>query len=402
MAGEADRAAFRRLFDGLAAIGRDPRGGWSRFAWTAEDEAARRWFAGAAEDRGLTVELDGAGNQWAWWGAGRAGAVVTGSHLDTVPNGGAYDGALGVVAGLLAVDELRARGVEPSRPVAVVAWADEEGARFNLPTFGSRVLSGQLDVAAVADRVDGSGVRLADALAAAGLPRPAADPDLAARVSAFVELHVEQGRGLVDLGAPVAVGTGIWPHGRWRLEAVGEANHAGTTGMADRHDPAAVLAAAIDSAREQALAYDAVATVGRVAVEPNGTNAVPGAVTAWLDARAADQLVGGFEADVTEVGERHGVAVTLAEESFSAAVEFDEALAGEVAAAVAAAGLPVVWLPTAAGHDAGTLAAVLPTAMLFVRNPDGVSHSPRESASDEDCLAGVRALAAVLERLACR
>jgi N-carbamoyl-L-amino-acid hydrolase len=394
------------LFDGLAAIGRDPRGGWSRFAWTPEDAAARAWFTAEAARRDLTVEQDAAGNLWAWWGSGPR-AVVTGSHLDTVPNGGAYDGALGVVAGFLAVDELRSRDIAPTAPIAVVAWADEEGARFNLPTFGSRVLSGQLRLDDVADRRDADGARLADVLTASGLAGAGADADLLARVAAFVELHVEQGRGLADLDAPVAVGTGIWPHGRWRLDLAGEANHAGTTRMADRRDPAAVLAALIDSAREQAIAYDAVATVGRVVVDPNGTNAVPGSVTAWLDARAPDhttleQLVQAVETEVTDAGAAHGVDVTVAQESFSAAVGFDADLSARVGAAVESLGLPLVRLPTAAGHDAGTLADVVPTAMLFVRNPDGVSHSPRESASDDDCVTGARALAAALEALAWR
>ncbi|MFL6140034.1 MAG: allantoate amidohydrolase [Frankiaceae bacterium] len=407
-------ATFRELFGALAAIGRDPRGGWSRFAWTAEDAAARAWFAAEAGRRGLAVEVDAAGNQWAWWlpasgePAGRpAGAVVTGSHLDTVPGGGAYDGALGVVSALLAVDLLRAEGGEPRRPLAVVAFADEEGARFNLPTYGSKALSGQLDVDAALRRRDVAGVTLAEALAAASMPAPRRDDELLGRVAAFVELHVEQGRGLADLDAALAVATGIWPHGRWRLDARGEANHAGTTRMADRRDPAAVLAVAIESAREHAIELDAVATVGRVLVEPNGTNAVPSAVTAWLDARAVDdnaleQLVQGFESDVTEAGERYGVEVTLGQESFSPAVQFDPELAERVAGSLDRIGLPAVRLPTAAGHDAGTLAPIVPTAMLFVRNPTGVSHSPAESASDEDCVTGIRALAAVIEDLACR
>jgi beta-ureidopropionase / N-carbamoyl-L-amino-acid hydrolase len=293
--------------------------------------------------------------------------------------------------------------------VAVVAFADEEGGRFNLPTFGSRLLAGQLDPGEVLDRRDADGVRLADALAAAGLDprRLGPDPDRLANLTALVELHVEQGRALADRGAALAVASGIWPHGRWRLTANGEPNHAGTTRMADRHDPAAVLAVAIDQAREQAVATGAVATVGRILVEPNGTNSIPARVTAWLDARAPDDaaldgLVGGWWAAVGAAAGEHGVAVELGVESRTPAVTFDPALRHRLRDGLAAHGLDAVELPTAAGHDAGTLAAAVPTGMLFVRNPTGVSHSPAEHAEEADCLTGVLALAAVLEDLACR
>jgi N-carbamoyl-L-amino-acid hydrolase len=408
------RDDFERCFDGLAAVGRDPAGGWTRLAWTEEDRAARDWFIAEAETRGLTVERDRAGNLWAWWGQvgdgeGPGGVVAVGSHLDTVRGGGAYDGALGVVGGLVAVAELARRGVAPRRPVAVVAFADEEGGRFGTATFGSRLLAGTLDPAGVLDRADQSGVTVAAALRAAGLD-PAAvgpDPDRLARLAAFVELHVEQGRGLADHDAPVGLGTAIWPHGRWRLTLTGEANHAGTTRLQDRRDPMLGLAAATLAARAAAAELGAVATVGRVLVEPNSTNAVPGRVLAWLDARAErdqvlDWLLAAFEAAVGEAADRHGLRAELAGESRSPAVAFDRDLAGRVAGCLRGGGLEPVELPTAAGHDAGALAAVVPTAMLFVRNRSGVSHSPAEHADPQDCLAGVQALAAVIEELACR
>jgi beta-ureidopropionase / N-carbamoyl-L-amino-acid hydrolase len=409
------REDFTRCFDGLAAIGRDPAGGWTRLAWTEADRAARAWFEAEARARGLEVERDPAGNLWAWWGPpsaatpAAAGAVAVGSHLDTVPNGGAYDGALGVVSGLVAVAELARRQATPRRPVAVVAFADEEGGRFGLPTFGSRVLAGALDPATVLDRTDQAGTALGDAVAGAGLD-PAAlgpDPGRLAGLAAFVELHVEQGRGLVDRGAPVGLASGIWPHGRWRLTLTGEANHAGTTRLADRHDPMFGLAAATLAARAAAEELGAVATVGRVQVEPNATNAIAARVLAWLDARAKDDqtldwLLTVVQGAVEEAAGRHGLATDLACESRSPAVAFDAELTGRLAGCLRERGLEPVELPTAAGHDAGTLAASLPAAMLFVRNPTGTSHSPAEHAELEDCLAGVAALAAAIEELACR
>jgi beta-ureidopropionase / N-carbamoyl-L-amino-acid hydrolase len=437
--GDRLREEFEACFGRLAEIGRDPAGGWTRLAWTDEDRAARAWFESEAAARGLTVDQDPAGNLWAWWGEGLGtttvpsggdrrrsptggpdsggsgsatpadGAVAVGSHLDTVRGGGAYDGALGVASGLVAVGELIRRGVEPGRPVAVVAFADEEGGRFGVPTFGSRLLTGALDPADVLERADQDGVTVARAMAAAGVD-PAgvgADPAWLGRLGAFVELHVEQGRGLVDLGHPVALGTRIWPHGRWRLTLTGEANHAGTTRLADRRDPMLGLAAAVLAARAAATELGALATVGRALVEPNSANSVPARVSAWLDARAErdqtlDWLVAAFQAAVEDAAGRDGLTVELDLESRSPAVELDRDLTARLDTCLRASGLEPPTLPTAAGHDAGSLAAAVPTAMLFVRNPTGTSHSPEETAELDDCLAGVRALAAVIEELACR
>jgi N-carbamoyl-L-amino-acid hydrolase len=252
MSGNGDRLRedFEACFGGLAAIGRDPAGGWTRLAWTDEDRVARSWFESEATARGLTVDRDPAGNLWAWWpgpATDQGGVVAVGSHLDTVRGGGAYDGALGVVSGLVAVGQLIAREVEPERPVAVVAFVDEEGGRFGVPTFGSRVLAGALDPPDVLGRTDQDGVTVAEAMAAAGVDPETLGADQArvGRLGAFVELHVEQGRALIDLGQPVGLGTGIWPHGRWRLTLTGEANHAGTTRLADRLDPMLGFSAAV-------------------------------------------------------------------------------------------------------------------------------------------------------------
>jgi N-carbamoyl-L-amino-acid hydrolase len=408
------RDDFQRCFGGLAAIGRDPAGGWTRLAWTDEDRAARAWFEAEAGARGLSVERDRAGNLWAWSGGSppdvdQGGAVAVGSHLDTVRGGGAYDGALGVVGGLVAVAELGRRGVEPRRPLAVVAFADEEGGRFGLPTFGSRLLAGTLDPATVLDRTDQAGTTLAEALAAAGLDPGTVgpDPDRLGRLAAFVELHVEQGRRLVDLGVPVGLGTAVWPHGRWRLTLTGEANHAGTTRLQDRRDPMLGLAAAVLAARAAATELGAVATVGRAVVEPNSSNSVAGRVLAWLDARAEqdqtlDWLVTAFQAAVEEAAGRNGLTAELDCESRSPGVVFDRDLTGRLEACLRGRGDDPAELATAAGHDAAALATAVPTAMLFVRNPSGTSHSPAEGADLDDCLAGVDALAAVIEELACR
>ncbi|MEV0925934.1 allantoate amidohydrolase [Streptomyces spongiicola] len=436
------------MWSELRRIGRDAdSGGYRRHAWTGADADCRNWFQEQAEARGLVYETDRNGNQWAWLGgpppasvggtptpasvggtptpasgggtgnvsaSGRStpgapavgDAVVTGSHLDSVPDGGAFDGPLGVVSAFAALDELRRRGAEFTRPFAITNFADEEGARFGLACVGSRLAAGQLTREQAYALRDADGVCLPEAMEAAGLDPGTigADPERLARVGAFVELHVEQGRALDVSGDPVGIASAIWPHGRWRFDFRGEANHAGTTRLADRRDPMPTYAETVLAARREAELAGAVATFGKVSVEPNGVNAIPSLVRGWLDSRAADQavldaVVSAIEQAAKDRAERDGVDLAVVRESFTPVVEFGHALRDEIGRLL---GGRVPLLGTGAGHDAGILSAAVPTAMLFVRNPTGVSHSPAEYAAEDDCVAGVLALADVLEGLACR
>src|SRR6185312_16260050 len=211
---------FDGMWSAIEPVGRHAEtGGYRRYAWTRDDTTLREWFAGEAAARGLDLTVDRAGNQWAWWGdpdaavaAGRPGVVV-GSHLDSVPDGGAFDGPLGVVSALAAVDVLRDRGFAPSRPIAVASLIDEEGARFGVACAGSRLITGGLDADTARGLRDADGVTMAEAMTAAGHATEHVGPDAETlrRIGTFVELHVEQGRGLVDLGRPVAVGSAILP-----------------------------------------------------------------------------------------------------------------------------------------------------------------------------------------------
>ena len=395
---------FESLYASLAPIGRaESSGGYRRYAWTAVDAELRDWFRTQAEDRGMDYSQDRNGNQWAWWGTPGPGAVVTGSHLDSVPDGGAYDGPLGVISAFLAVDELRAQGLSPSRPIAVVNFADEEGARFGVACVASRLLTGLLEPEAARALRDADGVSLAAAMQSAGAD-PAAigrDDEALSRIGVFVELHVEQGRALVELDAPVGVATAIWPHGRWRFRFAGEANHAGTTRLADRRDPMLAFAETVLAAREIAAQAGALATFGKVRVLPNGTNAIASTIEAWLDARApTEETVQEMVDDITSAAQpaavAHRLTVSVSTESFTPVVTFDRSLRDRLVGVLG--GVPM--LPTGAGHDAGILSARVPSAMLFVRNPTGVSHSPAEHAEAADCVAGVRALTAVLADLA--
>ncbi|MDW8810211.1 allantoate amidohydrolase [Streptomyces scabiei] len=397
----------------LLPLGRHPgSGGYRRFAWTAADADCRAWFEEQARDRGLHHEVDRNGNQWAWLGDPTAGdAVVTGSHLDSVPDGGAFDGPLGVVSSFAALDELRARGARFDKPLAIVNFGDEEGARFGLACVGSRLATGQLTAEQAARLTDGGGVTLPRAMEAAGYDPEGigADPERLARIGAFVELHVEQGRALDLSGDAVGIASAIWPHGRWRFDFRGEANHAGTTRLVDRRDPMLSYAETVLAARREARLAGAVATFGKISVEPNGVNAIPSLVRGWLDSRAEDQatldtVVGAIEDAARDYAQEHGIELDVVRESFTPVVEFEHALRDEIARILGrdTADLKVPVLGTGAGHDAGILSGTVPTAMLFVRNPTGVSHSPAEHAAEDDCLAGVTALADVLEGLARR
>ncbi|GAA1776017.1 allantoate amidohydrolase [Nocardioides hankookensis] len=389
---------FERMWTDLAPVGRSATsGGYFRQPFASAERELAAWFVEQCAARGLRVESDDFGNVVGWWDVGDGPAVLTGSHLDSVLDGGAYDGPLGVVAALAAVDLMRSRGVVPNRPVGVSVFVEEEGSRFGLACLGSRLATGATSWESARELRDRDGVPLGDVVGGGS-------STLLDGVGTFVELHVEQGRDLVDRGAAIGVASEIWPHGRYRFDFTGSANHAGTTRMEDRQDPMLTYAMTALAANKQARVAGQRATFGRIAVEPNGTNAVPSRVTAWLDARCStDDALASLVDEITRQGSeragRDGTSLSVTAESVSGSVAFSPALAADVAADHEGGDWPVI--PTQAGHDAGILSAAgIPTAMLFVRNPTGISHSPLEEASVADCLVGVSALADTLDRLA--
>jgi N-carbamoyl-L-amino-acid hydrolase len=388
-------AQFAALWAEIESIGRTEGRGYLRYALTEPELVLRDWFRNQADRRDMPVTEDGNGNLFAWWGEpwGR-NAFVTGSHFDSVPHGGGYDGPLGIVSAFLAVDRLRTDGHDPGRPIAIAAFVEEEGGRFGVPCLGSRLLTGAIDPGKAARLTDRDGISFGEALGGepAGLL-----PELQSRIGTLVELHIEQGRALE---VPVGVGSAIWPHGRWRFDFTGRGDHAGTTRMADRRDPMLTFAYTVLAANKEARLAGAHATVARAEIEPNATNAIPSLIRGWLDARATDTatletLVAAVIKRAEERAKRDGTEVRVTGESVSAEVAFDTSLAEWIAKKLGDA--PI--LPTGAGHDAGVFSALVPTAMLFVRNPTGVSHSPAEHAEDADCAAGVEALATVLKEL---
>lgn len=412
----ACRCGSRRVLAGLKEIaetGRDPqRGGYSRHLWQAAGIDLVEWFTERATRLGLDVTPDRNGNLWAWWGAPGVNAVVTGSHLDSVPGGGAFDGPLGVVSALDAIARLMATGFTPSRPCAVLVLAEEEGSRFGVACLGSRLLTGAIKAGDALALTDRDGVTFAEAATAVGFDAShvGRDDEALGRIGLFIELHVEQGRGLIDVGQPLAIASSILAHGRWRLTFSGEGNHAGSTHMTGRRDPMVAAARAISAVQAAAFASPGSrATVGRLVAIPGGTNVIASQVTAWLDARAETDeqtraLVADIEARIYSELDISGCLALITEESYAGAVAFDPVLIesfrtvlGGASGPGNAAGLGgIPLLVSGAGHDAGVLAAAVPSALLFVRNPTGVSHSPEEFAELADCRAGVVALEKLL------
>jgi beta-ureidopropionase / N-carbamoyl-L-amino-acid hydrolase len=382
---EISRERFTSWFAELAGIGHTDTG-WNRLAWSPLEAEARAWFTHTATSLGLNVRQDGAGTLWAVTSDADAGPwVCAGSHLDTQPDGGAYDGALGVVSALEAAAAVLESGVARRHPLAVVAFVDEEGARFRTPTFASLAITGQLEIDHVLEV-------MGDATAIYGVTRDslAQSREQLRHVRALFEVHVEQGRALVDRGLALGVADVLAPRQRWRIEFTGEANHAGTTRMADRRDALLPAARFVLSVDEVARALDgAVGTVGRVEVAPGSTNSIPGHVAVSLDVRALDGAT--VDRMVSQLRSAFPEAV-FSRESSNDGARFDDGLRTRIHEAAAERGIPAGDLPSYAGHDAGILAPFVPSAMLFVRNPTGASHTPAESAADDDCLAAAQVL----------
>jgi beta-ureidopropionase / N-carbamoyl-L-amino-acid hydrolase len=390
-------ADLARLLADLEPIGRSERG-TTRLAWTAEDEAAGAWFARTAARIGLETERDPAGNLWAcpegpepWW--------AVGSHLDSVREGGRYDGALGVVAGFAVAERSQT-------PVAVIAFADEEGARYNTPTFGSRALAGRLEAGEVLDRVDEHGVTLREAMRDAGVDPDGlvAAPGWLDRLRGLLELHIDQSRDVAEHAVAAGVVGGLAARMRVEVELYGVADHAGTTRRTERRD--ALLAAARLILRADELATtEMVVTAGRILVEPNAPTTVASHVRVWLDARAPrpEELHAWWEklrAAALELQEATRVEVRMSVASLNRGTTFDKEVRAALSLAAQREGLAAPEIVCFAGHDAGVIAQRRPAGMVLVRNAAGVSHAPEEAVDLEDAAVAARVLQAAIKALA--
>ncbi len=389
----------------LAAMTEEP-GRITRRFLTAPMHSVHAHLRARMEAMGLATRVDAAGNLRGLWQAqGASGKrLLIGSHIDTVPDAGAFDGVLGVAMALELVAMAQERGHALS--IEVIAFSEEEGVRFGVPFLGSRAVAGCFDteLLALADR-DGTTVEAA--IRTFGLD-PANIDEAAAgdEAIAFFEMHIEQGPVLENDELPVAAVTGIVGQTRLTLEFIGQANHAGTTPMALRHDALAAAAEWIGAVEACARRSEGLAaTVGKIAVKPNAANVVAASAELSLDVRhmldasriaATEELVAAAGA----IAERRGLTLVGRKLAETPAVPMDERLTAFVCEAIEGAGKPVKRMSSGAGHDAMVIASRMPTAMLFLRSPGGISHHPAESVLADDVEAGLRVAWNFLERLA--
>jgi allantoate deiminase len=375
----------------------------SRLGLSADEQQARELVGGWLAARGAEVRRDAAANLFARF-PGDGETILVGSHLDSVPEGGRFDGALGVLCAVEAVESLIDAKVKTRRPIEVVAWADEEGARFGVGLFGSTAAFGRL-ARGVGDRRDRDGISIAEALRALGED---GDPAAARRdpkdLAAYLELHIEQGPRLEAAGLPLGIVSDIVGIYHARVAIRGRADHAGATVMTARAD-ALVAASEIVLAVERIARgrSDAVGTVGEIAVRPGAKNVVPGECTFSLDLRAArdhDDLVREVLDAVTSIASERGVEASVDDLARVPATPLDPKIRDVLKRATRSVGVEAPMLVSGAGHDAQNPAlSGVPTGMIFVRSTGG-SHTPREFAAIDDATLGAQALANAIKELA--
>lgn len=383
------------LIEGLPGI--------NRLSFSDADMAGRRWLLGRIEDAGLTARMDAVGNVFGRWETGDGPAVLAGSHLDTVPQGGPFDGTLGVCAALEAVRAMRDAGLRPARPVEVVATADEEG-RFG-GMLGSQAICGEVGPDWIESAVDDGGIRLADAMRAQGLdPAAAATARRPGEIATFLELHVEQGPVLEATGDPVGVVDAVSGVFNWTVTLTGEANHSGTTPMELRRDAFRGLAdvgVAIDAILLRDGGPDTRLTIGKVALAPNFPHSIAGEAVFSLIGRDVDETVMRAVAEscqttIDRVARAHGLEAAIAEQSWLPPTPLDVRIAARLSDIAGGARI----MPSGAGHDAQTFARHVPAGLIFVPSRGGISHSPDEWTDWLDIERGATVLARAMAAFA--
>jgi allantoate deiminase len=388
--------------EALGRIGAGANGGVTRAAWSPELFEAYAWVGDRLKELGLEVEIDAAGNLVGRWEAGSGSPVVVGSHLDTVPSGGHFDGVLGVVAAVHAVRALKDEGFEPGRPLWIVAFMDEEGTRFGTALFGSRAFVGE-DLAGTGDRTDANGTTLRAAIAEADFDLDrVGDASRAGEIGAYLELHIEQGPVLEAEGVEIGIVTSIVGLRGYRVRLEGQANHAGTTPMHLRRDALAGAARVALALRDWARAQDSVTVnVGKISVQPGGANVVPGVADFTIDIRAATaegaaELEGVVAGIVAGVAAEEGLTYDLDSTFALDPLELDADLIAAVERAAASEGASAMRMASGAGHDAMLVGRDVPAAMLFVPSRGGISHSPAEYSEPQHVELGMQVLTATL------
>lgn len=398
-----NRERLKQAMDAISAIGATPRGGVHRLALDEQDGRARDLLSAWCHEAGYTVRVDGIGNLFARR-PGRlsdAPPLLIGSHLDSQPRAGRFDGPVGVIAALEVMRTLDDHGIVTDRPIDLVDWTNEEGARFQPPLLGSGVFAGAHELAWALDRRDAQGVSVGDALqrigyagaATAGMP-----------IGGYIELHIEQGVVLEQAGKTIGIVSGFAGIRDTRVIVLGESVHAGPLPMSARRDAMVGAARMVLAAQEVGLAHapDARVTIGRLSIPSDSHSVVPGRVEFVLDVRhpeaaALAVLQSGLELRFRRIAAEQGLAVEFELAWHYAPIAFDEALRGQIRAAAVACSYSHLELPSRAGHDALNIARMAPTAMIFIPCLKGISHNESEFASDEDIAAGADMLLAATQ-----
>lgn len=402
---DADR--FRDSFERYSEIGATENGGLHRLALSDEDRAVRDRFVADCESLGLDVRVDRVGNIF----ARRAGTdpdaapVLIGSHLDSQPKGGRFDGQLGVLTALETLRTFADEGVETRRPIELVNWTNEEGSRFTHAMMGSGAWVGELSVDHVLEMTDSDGLRVADELDRIGYAGD--EPVEPFDVHAGLELHIEQGPQLAERGLPLGVVEGVFGMGWLRVTVHGETDHAGPTPMHTRQDALATAADAISELNRlpNRLSEDAVATVGELHVEPNSINVIPDRVEFTVDLRSYDDAVidegiAAVEAELTAACERHGTSFDLTTEMRSSPAAFAPEVRDAVAGAADALDIPYDRILSPAGHDAKYVNDYFPAGMVFVPSEGGKTHNEAEFTEWDDCVQAATVFANATRSLA--
>lgn len=396
---------FNQTLEELGHLGESPDG-MDRVAYSPADIAGREYAVKLMREAGLETRIDTAGNIIGL----RAGsddslsAIALGSHTDTVPKGGKYDGALGVMAAIEVVRTLQEQGHRTRHPVEVINFTNEEGTRFHRWLVGSRSMAGQLEQEDL-DAVDDDGYSLGPCLADIGgdISRIGEATRNPGELAAYFELHIEQGPNLYQSGTPIGVVTGITGRAVFEVEIEGKANHAGTTPMSTRRDAlvsASKLVLAIQKmTAEQEICR--VSTVGSIKAIPNAVNVIPGNASIGLEFRDTDmEALAAAEQELRRItgqaAVNDGVDIEVNRHRFTSSVPIKPEMQALVAEAAVNCGLAWEPLPSGAGHDAQAVAAIAPVAMLFVPSVAGISHSPEEYSTPEDCANGAQVLLELL------
>ena len=404
---EINSERLKTLLDGINAFGRAEGGGFNRIGFSDADMAVRDWFAREMETDGLTVTRDGANSVFGRYGAADAPAIMVGSHLDTVASGGAFDGALGAAVALECVRAMKEAGFTPARPIEVVATSEEEG-RFG-GMLGSQTIAGLATPQWLESAADADGLLLTDAMRAQGL-EPSAILSSArpkGSIEAFLELHIEQGPVLEREATAIGLPEGATGIVNLHVRLSGIANHSGTTPMdmrADAFAGLAEIAVQIPALIAASGSKDARITIGKVELSPNHPHTIPGeAVFTVIIRDAREDVMRGLQARFSEVAgavaRKHGLTLSIEENSFIAPVAFDAGLIDMLEAEARRLDLPARRMISGAGHDAQTMTALCPSAMIFVPSRNGISHAPEEHSDWADIEKGAQLMLSALIRL---